>query len=310
VEVLSFNDVRAVGARGLTSFDSRRQSNVSFDRSADIASSLPDRAGRFKDESRRPSGARKVASGFDVDFDALFSSSPVAQSTPRIRLEPTFEENGDKKLRHVPADSRSLFDPDSSMREPLSDLTTNTPPSDNTPQRRLVVKRNNSQVKDVSSGVKSHMSKRRKKHPSPSKAELEGLEGALSHYSPRLASMEVNTQELALSFGGLRTGETLKTKDNNAPMSQAAQRSKTGNRLGLFARPKQAVASHSMMEPARRPVVKERKPSMIPKPAGASTVKRRTETGKFHQLIQKDESAMDTDELQWESTAYHIGMRG
>jgi hypothetical protein len=310
VEILSHEDVCATGTRALASFDSRRQSNVSFDRSADITSSLPSSSDRFKDKSRRLQGARKVGSGFEADFDAPFSSSPVAQSTPRIRLEPTFEENGEKKLRNVPADSRSLFDPNSSTREPLSDLGTNTTPPKNTTPRKLVVKRNNSQVKDVSLGVKTHMSKRRKRHPSPSKAELEGLEDALAHYSQPMVSMNANAQEeLTLSFGELRTRDILKAKDNNAPLSQAAKRSK-GNRLGLFGKPKQAVAGSSMTKPARRPVPNALKPSMILKSAGAPTMKRRTESRKFQQLVQTDESAMDIDELQWESTAYHIGMRG
>ena len=311
VEVLSLEDVRTTRARALTSFGSRRQSNISFDQSDDIISSLPARSRRFKDEPRRLTSARKMGSSFEVDFDALFSSSPVAQSTPRIRLEPTFEENGDKKLRNVPADSRSLFDPDSSIREPLSDLGTNPTPPQTTPQKKLIVKRNNSQVKDVGLGVKSHMSKRRKKHPSPSKAELEGLEDALGHYSPCIVSIDANTQEeLTLSFGELRTGDILKSKDKNASLSQAAKRAKKGNRVGPFDKPKLAAAGSSMAEPARRPVLKALKPSMIPKPAGAPTMKRRTEPHKFQRLIQADESAMETDELQWESTAYHIGMRG
>jgi hypothetical protein len=251
-----------------------------------------------------------VGPGYEVDFDTPFSSSPVAQSTPRIRLEPTIEENGDKKLRHVPADSRSLFDPDSSMREPLSDLGTNTAPPQNTAPRKVIVKRSNSQVQDVGLGVKSHMLKRRKKHPSPSKAEPEGLKDSLAYYSPHLVSMDTNTQEeLTLSFGELRTGDILKSKDNNAPLSQAAKRGKTGNRLRLFGKPKQAVTGSSMVEPARRPTMKTLKPSMIPKPAGMPTMNRRTEPRKFQRLTQTDESAMDTDELQWDLTAYHIGMR-
>jgi hypothetical protein len=311
VEVLSLEGVRTTGAGALTSFDNRRQSNVSFDWSSDIISSLPGRSHRLKHEPHRLQSARKVGSGFEADFDALFSSSPVAQSTPRIRLEPTLEENGEKKLRNVPADSRSLFDPDSSMREPLSYFGTNTiPPQIKTP-RKMIVKRNNSQVKEVGLGVKSHMSKRRKKHPSPSKAELEGLEDALTHYSPRMVSIDAKTQEeLTLSFGELRTGDILKSKDNNAPLSQAAKRGKKGNRLGMFGKPKQSVAGSSMAEPARRPVLKPLKPSMIPKPAGAPTMKRRTESCMYELIVQADESAMDTDELQWESTAYHIGMRG
>lgn len=310
VEVFTIENIRAIGARALTSFDSRRQSNVSFDRSIDIISSLPGRSHRFQDEPRQLPVARKVEPGYKVDFDVPFSSSPVAQSTPRIRLELAFEENGDKKLRNVPADLHSQFNPDSSMREPLSDLGTNTAPPQNTTPRKVIVKRNNSQDEDVGLGVKPHMLKRRKKHPSPSKAELEGLEDILDHYSPRLVSMGTNTQEeLTLSFEELRTGDILKFKDNNAPPSQTARRGKTGNRLGLSGKPKQAVAGTSMAEPARRPTTKMQKPSMIPKPAGAPTVKRRTEPRKFQRPIQTDESAMDTDELQWDLTAYHIGVR-
>jgi hypothetical protein len=50
------------------------------------------------------------------------------------------------------------------------------------------------------------------------------------------------------------------------------------------------------------------KQSMIPKPAGAPTMKRRMDVGRYHLMTQEDESALDTDELQWEATAYHIGM--
>jgi hypothetical protein len=250
-----------------------------------------------------------MESSFEVDFDALFSSSPVAQSTPRIRLEPTFEEKGGKKLRNVPADSRSLFDPDSSMHGPQSDVgAVTTAPQNNTP-RRTIVKRNNSHVKDVGLGVKSHVSKRRKKHPSPSKAELEGLEDALKHYSPHIESMDTKKQEeVGLSLGELRTRETLKPKNNNASLSQAAKRGK-GNGVGIFGKPKQPVPGSSMAEPARRLVVKPQIPSMIPKPAGVPTMNRRADSRMLLLRTQGDGSAMDTDELQWDETAYHIGMK-
>jgi hypothetical protein len=44
-------------------------------------------------------------------MDALFSSSPIAQSTPRLRLEPAIDENGKQYLMKVPAQTRSVFDP-------------------------------------------------------------------------------------------------------------------------------------------------------------------------------------------------------
>jgi hypothetical protein len=45
------------------------------------------------------------------DLDALLSSSPLAQSTPRIRLEPSFDDRGARHgLRSVLTSTRSVFD--------------------------------------------------------------------------------------------------------------------------------------------------------------------------------------------------------
>ena len=71
---------------------------------------LPARAQHLREEF--PSMRHhRIQSNMD---DMLLSSSPDAQSTPRIRLEPSFERNGTTRLRNVSASSRSLFDPDSS----------------------------------------------------------------------------------------------------------------------------------------------------------------------------------------------------
>lgn len=53
------------------------------------------------------------------DFD-FFSSSPEGQSTPRMRLEPRFEENGKKTLKIAPTEAPSMFDPDTTMGGQLS----------------------------------------------------------------------------------------------------------------------------------------------------------------------------------------------
>jgi len=64
------------------------------------------------------------------DFDDLLSSSPVAQSTPRIRLEPSFDEFGKKTLKNVPADAHSLFDnSDMDVDDEPPDNTSKLPPS-------------------------------------------------------------------------------------------------------------------------------------------------------------------------------------
>lgn len=306
-EGLSHDCFHAAETSALASFDCQQESNGSTEQSDGFILSPPGRSLQHKEDIGAPS-ARKVESSFEIDFDALFSSSPIAQSTPRIRLEPTFEEDGTKRLGNVPADSRSMFGLDSSKHGHIPNVSADQTPIHNA-QRKAVAKRNNSQVKDVGLGVRSY-TKRRKKHPSPSKAELEGLEDALKHYSPCVVSMNASKQEdLTLSFGELQTGEKLKSKDNNKLLSQAAKRSK-GDQFGIFGKPRQNAAGSSLAEPVRRPAVRAQKPSMIPKPAGAPTMKRHADSRMFLKRNQASESAMDTDELQWDLTAYHIGMRG
>ena len=121
--------------------------------------------------------------------------------------------------------------------------------------------------------------------------------------------MDAKSQEQSLSLGELRNTEGLKLKDINTPLSQAAKRG-NGNRLVIFGKPKEPVTGTTMTEPARRPVLKPEKQSMIPKPAGAPTMKRRADPRMFQLRGQEDGSAMDTDELQWDSTVHHIGMKG
>jgi len=132
------------------------------------------------------------------DFDSLFTSSPEAQSTPRIRLEPYFGAGGKTTLEYVPTDSRSLFDPDNSEyfgqhsdmdvdygpikkannRMSLTDVD-NDPNSDRTID---AAKRKSSQLRAPSFGFESPQFKRAKKHPSPSKEELERMQKDLEGY--------------------------------------------------------------------------------------------------------------------------------
>ncbi|KAE9377996.1 hypothetical protein N431DRAFT_170627 [Stipitochalara longipes BDJ] len=75
-----------------------------------------DRSTEFGAESMLLSfTSKKIQSGMPEqtnsvgDVDAMPSSSPQGQSTPRLRLEP-YEENGRKTLRGVSIGSRSIFD--------------------------------------------------------------------------------------------------------------------------------------------------------------------------------------------------------
>jgi hypothetical protein len=261
---------------------------------------------------------QKTESKFEVDFDALFSSSPLAQSTPRLRLEPSFEDNGSKKLRNVPAGSRSLFDHEnpSNMQAGAMDTILESSRAQRTPSKKGLVKRNNSQVKDVALGTRNHQPKRRKKHPSPSKAELEDLEDAFRRYNPNDGTGDVKVErQLVTSFEGLRTASALRSKDNNTMLREATGLGLKDN--DIFEKSRNSISS-SISEAPRRPTSTpaRTKVSMIPKAAGAPSMKRRSATIP-HQRADSysrnmdlvETSMMDTDELQWDTSYYNIGMR-
>lgn len=290
----------ATKSKNESSFGGRPMNGSSVGQSKEFASLYSSRSRSY----------RACESAIDMDFDALFSSSPLAQSTPRIRLEPTFEEDGGKKLKNVPADSHSLFDRDHSKGGQISgkDLQLSRPHK--VLHNKPVVKRETSQVKDSRLGVESHLSKRRKKHPSPSGNELEGLGDALKQYSHRMVSLNPDPEEqLSASFGELRTGMALSARDNNALLTEDAKRGKKGNRLNISEKPKKSTSTPALAKSPKHPAIKPGRPSMIPKAAGASSLKRHPEPP-VSRLVIASGSAMDIDELQWDNAAYHIGMRG
>ncbi|CAG8957463.1 hypothetical protein HYFRA_00011444 [Hymenoscyphus fraxineus] len=60
-------------------------------------------------------GTQSLHAASESDFDTLVSSSPEGQSTPRMRLEPQFGEDGKKTLKIAPTEARSMFDSDMTM---------------------------------------------------------------------------------------------------------------------------------------------------------------------------------------------------
>jgi hypothetical protein len=244
----------------------------------------------------------------DVDFDALFSSSPLAQSTPRIRLEPTFEEDGSSHLRNVPADTRSLFDPESSLYQ-ADEMDIDLPPPRQTSSRRLIdaVRRTNSQLKQSASlMVRPSSARRTKKHPSPSKAELESLEIALRNYSPPENNrFDESDEVLATCFQDLRTERALATRNGRSlVMKSNNQRKTTSTGLDIFEKLPASVASARMAEVPKRSAFRSSKSSMIPKAAGSPHLKPPTKG--MESKLHDDSSAMDIDELQWDKSMYHI----
>jgi hypothetical protein len=122
----------------------------------------------------RPRDRRNPDESFNKyggDFDAFFSSSPVAQSTPRIFVESPPKEVDSKDLGEIHAQAQSLSGHGDSSLE-SSDMGGDTSEIHVSPTK-------DSCDTDV---YRQHLSVnpgRRKKHPSPSKAEWERMQKAL-----------------------------------------------------------------------------------------------------------------------------------
>ncbi|PBP19482.1 hypothetical protein BUE80_DR009736 [Diplocarpon rosae] len=249
---------------------------------------VPDLPSRCQTPARNSIQAKKNRTSlYTGDFDALLSSSPFAQSTPRIRLEPTFEEDGKSTLNFVPADTRSLFDPDNSSMELDNDV----------PSRRSSsheqMKRKSSLAKEF--GVKSHAFKRVKKHPSPSKTELEGLEKDLQGFLP--GSLR---EDFALENDKFPTGRNL------AP--PAALSTKDSNRKYRGTR-RHALKLEPLATTESMPNFPTRSKNSQHE---SSHVKKRAMEGLGCQFMSHgnltSNSVMDLDELQWDNPSYDIGM--
>lgn len=293
-------------ARTPTSFENRLKRESSSDRTHEFVPPFPERPSFPSELLPRASRYRNGQPSIDVDFDALFSSSPLAQSTPRIRLEPTFQEDGSSHLRNVLADTRSLFDHDSSICQ-VDEMEVDMPPPRKTSSRRLLdaVKRRNSQLKEPATlMVRSSSTRRTKRHPSPSKAELESLEVAFKKYShPERSRRDESDEVLTTSFGDLRTGGALAPKDGNGMiMGVSTRKISKSTGLDIFSKLPASVAGSRITESPRRHHVKPSRMSMIPNQAGSACLREGPAVSKFHD----DGSSMDIDELQWNESAYRV----
>ena len=147
----------------------------------------------------------------DTEFDALMSSSPVAQSTPRMRLEPTYK-NGKKTLRSVPAESHSMLDLDSSPSSPGSPMDLDmkqfcevTAADEITPEREI-----DSRTQRASKlGIQRIQDFAIKKHPSPGKSEWETLENGVAEMLRR------DEIDQVLKAGQLPSSRILTSRDPN-----------------------------------------------------------------------------------------------
>jgi hypothetical protein len=246
----------------------------------------------------------------DVDFDSIFSSSPLAQSTPRLRLEPSFGDDGSKKLKNVPAESRSLFDRDHDRAAQLTEpepIGIQATKHDNTPTKAPAVAKVETAAINAGDADSNELGKRGKNRQAMSKVENDSVEGVMHQAEPSSAGGNVKDNHTD-GPGGARTEGALKSKDNNSKLQAPAKRGMT-TMSGLGKASKDAEKPSMLVaQLAKRPTTKQHRVSMIPKPAGAPILGRRSEQMEAGTRAEEDDSRFDVDELQWQSTK-HIGMR-
>lgn len=287
--------------------------NMFIDPNSEIIPDLPSSRPQSSRESL-PRGKKlkgsPLSNTYDTEnFDALLSSSPLAQSTPRIRLEPTLEQNGRRALKNVPADYRSLFDPDTSS---VTDVD-RTPVKPQTGESlRFHIKRKSSLLKESALGFQCH-SKRTKKHPSPDTAELEGMEKLLQEHPPFGTSetlvlpgnVEVQDKTPAY-FGSAFPAPVLSPRDPNPNIQDQTKAIEKRKRLGLFPNSELSRTGASSPDIHKRSKIPK---SLIPKPADTTNTKPRQD----NRYSLRDEvfngTAMDIDELQRNESAYEIGVK-
>ncbi|CZT44996.1 uncharacterized protein RSE6_05264 [Rhynchosporium secalis] len=260
-----------------TRFENRLRDDSSNSQSSEVIPDLPNNCHTPKRTSER----KIRTSIYDNDFDAMLSSSPFAQSTPRIRLEPTFEEDGTKVLKNVSADSRSLFDSDQMDLDFIRKSPSSLEPA----------KRKSSTAKDY--GIRYYSYKKVKKHPSPSKAELEGLERALQAFLPLSPSESFPPlDDLYPVKEAMVPAPALATTDPNKKMQNTKRHGmKLDSLKGSESMP---ALSHPNLH--------------LPFP--------RQNTGGMdgtHRFMSHKNLAhkmdIEIDELQWDDSTYNIGMR-
>jgi hypothetical protein len=276
---------------------------MSIDQSSDnFIPDVPELPSAVNTTPKRPRSKKSKNRPHGGDLDALLSSSPLASSTPRLRLEPSFNEDGKKTLKNVRANARSLFDPDDSIIGLSSDMDIDSGPSSNDVGRDSV-KRKNPKVKQSLADDRLQHSKRIKKHPSPSKDELNNLEEAMRNLPPVSAPENIATQDSGFpnNAGLVLKMDPLAPKDANTSLRKAKRQVAV---VGGLRKPALKQTVESMPDiPARLKATESANSTEKAK------LKRRGSRQYASQNDLADASLMDIDELQWDNAAYYIGMR-
>jgi hypothetical protein len=231
---------------------------------------------------------------YDTDFDAPFSSSPLAQSTPRIRLE----------RKATLTDSHSLPDLESSsVDKDHSDMDLDPSSMQKTNGGDLVdmVQRKTPKSKVTGLQVRSHHSKKMKKHPSPSKADLEAWEIALRQY-PGFGESETFTQvddETDTNVDSCSAINILGPKCANAKLQEPIRKQGQEKGSDMFLK----LDLSRISDVSNRSKVRK---SFVTGLTSAAKTRSREGARRGRSYSSNDvdkDSCMDIDELQWEQPA-------
>lgn len=226
---------------------------------------------------------------YDTDYDMAFSSSPIAQSTPRIRVQPPFEEG---------VDSRSSSDQEfTGVSGSHSDMDLDTREI----EKADVVKKKPPQSKGARSSVRSTHVGRMKKHPSPSKADLEKWEQILTHF-PATDDSESHSQvynNYGINVYFHPKSSVLHPKPTNFKLQEPTRKQDKSQGGGMFHLqvPDGAKTSATMDDaPSRR---KDRVSSVTKHRSSKTRSREGTRSGRsFSSNVLKEDNPMDIDELQ------------
>ncbi|RFU23832.1 hypothetical protein B7463_g12508, partial [Scytalidium lignicola] len=253
----------------------------------------------YHDEQLQQAVTERALLGYDIHPDALISSSPIAQSTPRIQRT---KDDESTNLGSRSGESRIA----SKVDRPDDHLM-----HISNPGGADVVKRNNSQAREAGATMKAHLAKRIRKRLSSRSSKLPEEHQDNPRIYDISESVALNEKNRVISSLSETKPDTILTpKDPNSKSLQPLKRSGKRNGSEMVLRPESSAPLKVLSrEPKRAQALK---PLATSKRATISMLISKPER-RIHQShstqYEDSDSMMDTDELQWEDPAYNIGMR-
>jgi hypothetical protein len=233
---------------------------------------------------------------YDRDCDIPFSSSPIAQSTPRICVHPAFS---DVRVKNSCDNTPSPLEMGiSGLDEYYSDMDLDKVEMPAGVRRRPPPQRGGPRV----SGRFGNLG-RMKKHPSPSKAQLERWEDLMNNFptADLLANFSQEDDNLAVNVSLHPMSTILGDKSTNAKLQEPTQ----GQDKSTDVHVPQSQLADVVKAPATvedTPSRNKGRKSLVTKHRRSKTRSREsTRSGRPQSSnVPTEDNPMDIDELQWD----------